>query len=568
MIPYNRIVALLAIGLLSTLFAQAQSDNIQLGSRQYDILDRLELKLRTDSVLNFSAIKPYNRATITQRLEYIQQLSNDGKIALSKVDKYNLQLLLLDNFDQTTHLKDTTLTLKTFFSKKATTNPGYVGVKRDDFSIFLTPVFNIQLGKATTVKDPLFNNSRGFYARGQLSKNIGYYTYYTSNQERDPLYVQQYEQAHNALPGAGFYRLGLSAGTRGDGYDYFDARGGINFKISKGIQGEFAYDKVFIGNGIRSLIISDFGNNFLFFKINTRIWKLNYYNLFAQLVESSTLNGANFLLPKKYMAMHYLDFAVNKWLNVGFFEDIMFGRSNGFDLSYLNPIIFYRSAELENGSPDKVTLGLNIKANAFKNTQFYSQIILNEFVFKDLVHYATGSRSNKQALQLGVKHIDAFGIKNLDLQAEVNIIRPFVYQHYDSTGSFTHYNLPLAHPAGANLRELIVIAKYQPLPKLTVQAKLMYYEQGLDSAGLNFGANPFEFYNTAPRYYGFYIGSGILAKTMMANLSASYEIIPNVFIDANATMRTFKRADNPVTTKDNFYTLGIRMNMQKRKFDF
>jgi hypothetical protein len=568
MIRNNHILLYFCFIVLVSINVKAQSDNIQLGSRQYGILDRLEIQMQTDSVLNFSAVKPYNRQTIAQRLEYIKQLADQGKINLSTVDQYNLNLLLLDNFDQRSNLQDTTLNFKTFFSAKSKSNPAYLGVKRGDFSLFITPVFNIQVGKDNNLSKSLVNGSRGFYTRGQLTKNIGYYTYFTTNQERDPLYVQQYEQAHNALPGAGFYRLGFSAGTNNGGYDYYDARGGINFKIAKGIQGEFAYDKVFIGNGVRSLILSDFSNNFLFFKINTRIWKFNYYNLFAQLVENSTLNGANFLLPKKYMALHYLDFQATKKFNLGFFEDIMFGRSNGFDLSYLNPIIFYRSAELENGSPDKVTLGLNLKYNAFKNTQLYGQLILNEFVFNDLIHYSTGSRSNKEALQLGLKRIDVFGIKNLDIQGEINIIRPFVYQHYDSVGSFTHYNQPLAHPAGANLRELIAIVKYQPIPKLTLQGKLIYYEQGLDSAGLNFGANPFSFYNTAPRYYGFYIGSGILAKTMLVNVSAAYEILPNIFLDANASMRTFKRADTPTTFKSNFFTVGIRMNMQKRSFDF
>jgi hypothetical protein len=568
MIPLKQFLASACLIMFCALSAKAQSDNVQLGSRQYGILDRLEIQMQTDSVLNFSAVKPYNRQTITQRLEYIKQLADQGKISLSKVDQYNLNLLLLDNFDQRSNLQDTTLNFKTFFSAKGKTNPAYLGVKRGDFSLFITPVFNIQTGKDNNLNKSLVNGSRGFYTRGQLTKNIGYYTYFTTNQERDPLYVQQYEQAHNALPGAGFYRLGFSAGTNNGGYDYYDARGGINFKIAKGIQGEFAYDKVFIGNGVRSLILSDFSNNFLFFKINTRIWKFNYYNLFAQLVENSTLNGANFLLPKKYMALHYLDFQVSKKFNLGFFEDIMFGRSNGFDISYLNPIIFYRAAELENGSPDKVTLGLNFKYNAFKHTQLYGQFILNEFVFNDLIHYSTGSRSNKEALQLGLKRIDVFGIKNLDIQGEINIIRPFVYQHYDSVGAFTHYNQPLAHPAGANLRELIAIVKYQPIPKLTLQGKLIYYEQGLDSAGLNFGANPFRFYTDAPRYYGFFIGSGILAKTMLANVSAAYEILPNIFLDANASIRTFKRADTPTTFRSNFFTVGIRMNMQKRSFDF
>lgn len=46
----------------------AQSDYVELGSRQYDLLTRLELKLRTDSVLNFSAVKPFERKTITDRL--------------------------------------------------------------------------------------------------------------------------------------------------------------------------------------------------------------------------------------------------------------------------------------------------------------------------------------------------------------------------------------------------------------------------------------------------------------------------------------------------------------------
>jgi hypothetical protein len=568
MIPFKQFLVSTCFLLLCAIGAKAQSDNIQLGSRQYGILDRLEVMLQADSVLNFSAVKPYNRQTITQRLEYIKQLSDQGKINLSKVDKYNLNLLLLDNFDQRSDLKDTTLNFKTFFSAKGKTNPGYLGVKREDFSFFITPVLNIQSGKDNNLTQNLLNGSRGFYARGKLTKNIGYYTYFTTNQERDPLYVQQYEQAHNALPGVGFYRLGFKLGSQDGGYDYYDARGGINFKIAKGIQGEFAYDKVFIGNGIRSLIISDFSNSFLFFKINTRIWKLNYYNLFAQQIETFVPNGTNFLRPKKFMAMHYLDFQVTKKLNIGFFEDVMFGRSNGFDLSYLNPVIFYRSAELENGSPDKVTLGLNVKYNAFKNTQLYGQFILNEFVFNDLVNYSKGSRSNKQALQLGLKHIDLFGIKNLDIQGEINIIRPFVYSHYDSTSSFTHYNQPLAHPAGANLREFIAIAKYQPIPKLTLQGKLIYYEQGLDSAGQNFGANPFRFYTDAPRYYGFYIGSGILAKTMLANLSAAYEILPNIFLDANATIRTFKRADLASTFKSNFFTLGVRMNIQKRTFDF
>ena len=49
-------------------------------------------------------------------------------------------------------------------------------------------------------------------------------------------------------------------------------------------------------------------------------------------------------------------------------------------------------------------------------------------------------------MQFGGKYIDAIGVKNLDLQAEINIIRPFTYSHNDTIANYTHYNQPLAHP--------------------------------------------------------------------------------------------------------------------------
>ncbi len=540
----------------------AQSDYVKLGSRQYDLLTRLELKLRTDSVLNFSAVKPFERKTITDRLYYIQTLAAAGKIHLSKVDEYNLNIVLKDNFDWRPGMGDTTIPLKNLFTSSIRKNPAYIGVKRGDFSAYISPLLDVELGHDNNLNHPLFMNRRGFYLRGTLSKGIGYYSYFTTNQERDPLYVQQYAQKYQAVPGAGYYK-----NYQNDGFDYFDARGGIMFKAGKTIDFQFAYDKVFIGNGIRSLILSDGSNDMLFLKINTRFWKFQYYNLFAQLV-SSYQRGPDYLRPQKYMTLHYLDFQATKWLNIGLFEDVMFGRSSGFDLNYLNPIIFYRSVEQQLGSPDKVTLGGNIKANVFKNTQLYSQIIINEFVMKEVLRYKNGYYANKQALQLGFKSIDVFGIKNLDVQGEVNLIRPFVYSHYDSAGSFTHYNQPLAHPLGANLREFLGVIKYQPINRLQLTAKAMYIEQGLDSAGYNFGANPFEFY-TSNRIsdYGFYIGSGLLAKTAMVSATITYELIPNLFFDVTGTIRKYKVVNQPDFTS-NIIMLGMRWNLARRTFDF
>src|SRR4029079_4025980 len=110
-----------------------------------------------------------------------------------------------------------------------------------------------------------------------------------------------------------------------------------------------------------------------------------------------------------------------------------------------------------------------------------------------------------------------------------NQIRPFTYQHFDSIGSYTHYNQPLAHPLGANMNEFIGILSYQPLPKLYLTGKAIFYKQGLDSAGYNFGSNPLRSYNDGRiRSNNYPLHSGIPANCVYSSFVASYELFENM----------------------------------------
>lgn len=552
--------------LFLALFTKAQSDFIELGSPQYHFLERMELKLRKDSVLNFSAVKPFDRKVITQRLEYIDSLQKAGAVQLGKVDKYNLEMSLKNNFDWRKGLGDTTLKFKNLWSKEHKNNPFYFGVKRGDFSFYSHLMYNFQFGKDNTSSAKIYNNVREVaHWRGQVSKRIGYYTYATDIQLRTPMYVRNFTSANNAEPGLGYFKGDIVPGSTTP-HDLFEVKGGIMYNPTKGIDLQFAFDKVFIGNGYRSLILSDFSNNFLFLKVNTRFWKFNYYNLFAQMVNRYGVTGDT-IYPKKYMTFHCLDLQITKWLNIGFFENIMFGRKTGYDINYLNPMIFMVALGHQLGSPDKATVGLNIKANAFKNTQFYSQVIINEFVLSEIAKYKNGYWANKQALQLGLKAVDLFGINNLDIQGEVNLIRPFVYTSKDNYSSYTHYNQALAHPLGANIKEFVGLVKYQPIPKLVLQGKLIYYQQGLDSAGVNMGNNLFEAYTTRPRDYGWKIGTGVKASCLIGQIAATYELLPNIFIDADYMLRNYKQ-DGATDINANIFNIGFRMNLRKREYDF
>lgn len=546
--------------------AFAQSDYIGLGNKQYQLLDRLDIRTQHDSLLGFSTIKPLDRRKMTVSVQQIDSLDKAGALpfSLSATDRYNIRHLLMDNWEWTTGYTDS-FAVRPVFKAFYKTPADLYAVNTKDFKLVINPLLNLQYGGANDGTGSIFVNTRGVFLRGNIANKVGFYTILTDNQERDPAFVRDYVTKHDAVPGAGFYKY-----YQGNGYDYFDARGGISFNAAKYFNIQFAYDKLFIGNGFRSLLLSDFSSNYLYLRISTRIWKFDYENIFAQTIAPFPpygTDGKRDMRAQNYMMMHHLSLQVTRWLNIGFYENIMEDGKYGLQLSYLNPVIFYRSVEQQLGSAGKANVGFDFKANIAKTVQLYGQLLINEFVTKEVLNYSRGNFANKQALQLGAKYIDAFHVRNLDLQVEANYIRPFTYTNFDSTTNLTHYNQPLAHPLGANLKEFIGIARYQPLPKLYLTGKLMYHKQGLDSAGINFGADVFRSYNSRPRNNGFFIGSGIPVKSTTAALTASWEIFENMFIDLNTTYRTYNVLDQPKSNTF-FYTVGFRVNLQPREFNF
>ncbi|MBM3432551.1 MAG: capsule assembly Wzi family protein [Bacteroidetes bacterium] len=447
-----------------------------------------------------------------------------------------------------------------FFKRAA----NFYDVHVPDFDLIVNPVLGIGRSIEPGGESRLFQNTRGVVVDGRIAGKIGFHSYLTENQERLQLYAQQWERTRMALPNQGFYKS-----FKGSGYDFFDARGYITFPATKYVEVAFGYDRHFIGNGHRSLFLSDWGNSAMFLRLNTRIWKFNYRNLFLELDQADN-RSSDRLLAKKYAAMHHLDLQVNRWLQLGLFEGVIFSRPNGIDLSYLNPIIFYRSIEHQHGSRDNAVAGLDWKIKPFKLAQFYGQFLLDEFYLSEL---RAGNQwwANKWGYQAGLHYMNVGGVQNLDLQLEYNRVRPFTYSHRDSITNYTHYNQPLAHPLGANFSEFIGIVRCQPLPRMRMEAKVVSYRQGRDSTARSFGSNIFLPYNPPFRVgdYGYAVGSGRDTRVLLANLFVSYEWIRNLFVEAQAGYRRERSLTKPLSDiRTKWYSLGLRWNWMRREIDY
>ncbi|RYY59096.1 MAG: hypothetical protein EOO12_16545, partial [Chitinophagaceae bacterium] len=273
--------------------SSAQTTYLPQDAPENVLLERMEIKAGHDSVLNFSTAKPLSRK------HFIPALQRLDSTTMTPVDRYNLYLAKVSNLEWVAEPWENFASRKPILKNFYRTPGTLFEVHSPDFFLAVNPVFQYTVSKEQDNDRHLFLNTRGFSLRGRIANKIGFAAYVTDNQERDPLYVQQFTAERNAVPGAGFYKDFKGNG----GVDYFDARGYVTFNATKYIDIAFGYDKNFIGAGYRSLFLSDFSAPTVFLKLNTRIWKFQYQNLFMELNSANRLN-ADKLQPKKYAVMH------------------------------------------------------------------------------------------------------------------------------------------------------------------------------------------------------------------------------------------------------------------------
>jgi hypothetical protein len=293
-------------------------------------------------------------------------------------------------------------------------------------------------------------------------------------------------------------------------------------------------------------------------------------NLFAQLINKQipvAVDGTE-QLPPKYFSLHHLSINLSRNLNIGLFESIVFGkRQVGFDVNYLNPIILLRFVEGHLGSVDNSIVGVNLKYNFKRHLSIYGQFVLDEFNLK--YFKKDGWWAKKYAAQIGTRYIDFFNIKNLDFQAEYNIVRPYMYSHNSTYSNYVNYNLPLAHPLGANFKELLLIGRYQPTGRLFLNFTAMIAQQGKDSNIINWGGDILRNYNFArPANYGNEIGQGKKIFTKNYQMGVSYMLAHNLFADLKVENRNTNLFGNIDEKKNTIFSFGLRWNTSQRQFLF
>lgn len=329
--------------------------------------------------------------------------------------------------------------------------------------------------------------------------------------------------------------------NRNQSFDlYTDIRGRLSYTPNHIFNFQAGLDHNFIGEGNRSLFLSDFGNPYPFGLIRMNFWRFEYSILYQFLKERDNNHWEG-----KFASSHHISFNATKWLNIGIFESVIFQPKDtnlrrGFDVEYLNPFIFYRPQEYSLGSSDNVLLGFELSAD-WKEHTFYSQFILDEFYLAEL-RAKSGWWANKFGGQLGLKGRFRIGEHRLFYRTEYNFIRPYTFAHISEELNYGNQGKPLAHPYGANFMEILGELKWQ---KKRWGAKLFvsYHSKGYDHSGWNFGGNIYQSYVNRPSEYGHFTTQGQRAHEVLTVLTGSYQVWErgnlNAFVENHFRQNTF-----------------------------
>ena len=334
---------------------------------------------------------------------------------------------------------------------------------------------------------------------------------------------------------------------------YSDIHARISYTPNHIFNFQVGIDNNFIGEGSRSMFLSDYGSSYPFGKISMRFWRLEYSILYQFLREKNSNKWEG-----KFASSHHISFNVAKWLNIGVFESVVFQPKDtllnrGFDAEYLNPFVMYRPQEYSLGSSDNVLLGFELNA-FYKQHTFYSQFILDEFFLAEIRAHSKWW-ANKFGGQFGVKGRFSKGNNRFFYRLEYNFARPYTYSHLSQDLNYGNQGFALAHPYGSNFMEILGEIKWEN-NKFFGKLFSNYFLRGASTGGFNYGEDIYIPYINKPFEYGHFIGDGAGFNGNKTVITFGYHILKHGNLTAFMENHFYATTLN---TKVNYtFVLGLR----------
>jgi hypothetical protein len=439
---------------------------------------------------------------------------------------------------------------------KSIKNDMLLSVKTKNSQFSINPEVLLAANFESESGENYFAYGGGAQFRFDLNKKLSVRTRIIGFQQ-DATATDSVRGVNNLLPGV--YQSNYASGL----VSTFDIRARVAFEPSKYFHFEAGLDNNFVGDGYHSIIMGNDVSPYPFAMISTSFWKLDYnvqYHFLKDVAYPDFSEQQN-----KYMTTHQLNFRATPKLHFYVWEAVVWKQEDsvvqrGYDMSYLNPIIFFRPVEFQLGSPspDNVLIGFGFRYQPLKWLRFYGQGLLDEFYLKE-IKAQNGWWANKFAFQLGFESKFSLKEHHFSLLGEFNMARPFTYSHISSMQNYGHRLHSLAHPLGANFGELLFSGSWKT-QGFGIDFTVAAISVGTDSDATNQGQNIYRSYTDRVSEYGHNWLQGDLQKNITTDLRANYVINKAFDLKLSLGLRSYPAFYSSSAQTQQFNELYVRIS--------
>lgn len=494
---------------------------------------------------NFTSVAPL--IVPTQALDSVQNLScfNFGWTPKSAASQLFYNKSLFNLSDSTTQFK-------------GTINPL--------FNFSLAQDFNDQSQRANETN--FYTNTRGIQIQGNLGKSIYFSTAFYENQAFLVNYLHDYSKAFGPLDFNGtnyvYYNKGLIPGQgrakafKQEGWDYFYAESKLLFNPHKNWLFELGNGKHFIGEGYRSMLLSDFAFNYPYFKIQSnwlknKIRLTNIYSNQQLLLRVPLTQSSESQFIKKMNATHLLDIQLHKLITLSLFETQQFQRWDSTGTTPLNPL-FFNPIPFTNAlyytSTNRVNalVGYNLK---IAPTPWL--VIYNQGITDDLSRFGW---------QFGTKAFVKTNFLFATVLFEHNRASSYLYSNLNQSLSYSNFNQPLAHVWGAGFSEFIARIDVRA-QRFRGEVKAVFGSYQEENNTYNFGKNVLNYFTTN------HSETPTLTRYSNINLELAYVVNNQYNWELYLGYNHINRVNASFTLPNNqIITFGMRTQLQNLYSDF
>jgi len=453
-------------------------------------------------------------------------------------------------------------------------NEHLIDIKNSGSTLYADFLPDMNVGRDFSNSKNTYLTTYGFQVGGTVSHKFYFNVSGYVSQAVFPSFISSYINQVGVIPGEAIDQ------STGPVYNWAYLTAIASFTPNKYLNITAGRDKTFIGDGYRSLLLSDFADPYPFLKLTGNLGNVKYMVMWANFADPMNPNLNDYTSNRtKWGVFHYLDWNVNNRLSFGFFDSIIWagtddtGQPRGFDVSYIDPIIFLRTQEASNGSPDNALLGFTGKYKLTDGVTAYGQFALDEFESANFFS-SDGSSRNKYAWQLGIRGGNFLGVKNLTYLLESNNAKPYTYSERSVSQNYSEGDEPLAHPWGANFREIVGLLNYS-YKRFDFSGEVDFGRYGFDINGLNYGMDIFQNYQDPARAEilsngqpndestGNFTGQGLSTTLWYLEAKAAYVLNPKYNLRLEVSLLYRDEKSSLFDYNAGMITIGLRSSFRQ-----